>query len=124
MSASSDPARAALEGSLVGLAADLVSGDGGFTFYDRLFSAKPGIWLDLESLIEDIPKMEMRLLKIQHLIDGPVLVTWLELYEDYDNSGYHRKYVSVIFFQPGTFWSWIAIHNKSLYDEDKQAMGD
>ena len=124
MSAADDLSRANLEGRLVGLAADLVSGDGGFTFSDRLFSAEPGKWLDLEALIEDIPKIEMRFFEIQHLIDGPVLVTWLERYDEYDHSGYHNRYVNVIFYQPSTFWSWIAIHNKSLYDEDKQSMGD
>ena len=124
MSAADDLSRANLEGRLVCLAADLVSGYGGFTFDDRLFSAKPGIWIDLEELVEDIPKMEKRFFEIQHLIDGPVLVTWLELFEKYDNSGYLNKYVSVIFFQPNTFWSWISINNKSLYDEDKQSMGD
>ena len=97
---------------------------GGFTFYDRLFSAEPGVWVDLESLIEDISEIEMRLFEIRHLLDGPVLVAWMELYENYDNSGYHNKYVSIVFFQPRIFWSWIAIHNKVLYDDDKQSMGD
>jgi hypothetical protein len=92
--------------------ANLVEFEENELFLRRLFQLRPGVWADLDFLIEDLGILGELRRALKNSFQERVRVTWL----DYSDSRYGDGYSLILFFAEEQQWHNVALYNKSRFE--------